>query len=191
MGGLDMDKTTEKEKPVWADFNPFIKPYLVISSTLFMCITVVLIPFAIVWFLGLGWWWANRYFEKLECVLDSRTLHFRKGVLFQIQKTIPLENIQDVTFLEGPFLRAFNLTILRLETAGQGQNQGNDMQLVGIINADNFRRRILENRERLRHHIPPHNRSAGASTDDEQVVLLKEIRDRLNHILILLQEQIK
>ena len=39
---------------------------------------------------------------------------FRKGILFRVEKTIPLENIQDVTFIEGPILRLYHLSILRV-----------------------------------------------------------------------------
>src|SRR4029434_8923477 len=105
------------------------------------------IPLAVIWFCGVGQWWARHYFEKLECVLGPKTLHYRKGILLQVEKTIPLENIQDVTFIEGPILRRFHLSILKFETAGQSSGQAHDMQLVGIIDAAAFRSHILERRE--------------------------------------------
>ena len=52
--------------------------------------------------------------------------------------------------IEGPLLRAFHLAILKFETAGQAAGQANDMKLVGIIGAMEFRNRILEARDRLK-----------------------------------------
>ncbi|QQS08311.1 MAG: PH domain-containing protein [Phycisphaerales bacterium] len=115
-----------------------------------MAATIVGIPLAIVWFFGVGSWWADHYYHKLRCEVDARTLRFRKGVLVQVEKTIPLENIQDVTFIEGPILRKFNLTTLKFETAGHSAGLAADMQLTGIIDAHVFRQRILEAREALR-----------------------------------------
>ncbi|MGH8445541.1 MAG: PH domain-containing protein, partial [Solimonas sp.] len=118
--------------PVHASFNPLIKPYLVLSIAATLALTVVGLPLALIWLCGVGQWWARHYFDRLECELDARTLRYRKGILFQVEKTIPLENIQDVTFVEGPILKRFDLAILKFETAGQSQGQANDMRLIGI-----------------------------------------------------------
>lgn len=134
-----------------ARFNPIVKTYifLYVAGILFM--SVIGWPILIVWLLGFGQWYSKLYYEKLECVLSSRTLRFKKGIIFQIEKTIPLENIQDITFIEGPLLRYFNLCILKIETAGQqsGQYQANHMQLIGIEYAENFRYLTLEQRRKL------------------------------------------
>ncbi|UUZ51526.1 PH domain-containing protein [Massilia sp. B-10] len=101
-------------EPVFhAKINPLIKPFLVVQIGFTMVITIIGIPLAIVWFLGLGRWWAQHYYDKLECHLSDKTLRYRKGILVQVEKTIPLENIQDVTFIEGPILRHFQLSTLK------------------------------------------------------------------------------
>ncbi|GAB3267531.1 YdbT family protein [Chitinimonas naiadis] len=163
-----------------ASFNTLIRPYLVIQIGLLIAITVVGLPLAVLWFCGVGQWWAHHYYDKLECELGSRTLRFRKGILFQVEKTIPLENIQDVTFIEGPILRQFNLAMLKFETAGQSQHAGNQMQLIGIIDAHDFRARILAARDALRHGQPAH----ATATDEQtaQLALLARIADRLDEI---------
>ena len=45
---------------------------------------------------------------------------------------MPLENIQDVTFIEGPLLKKFHLATLKFETAGHIAGQAHDMQLVSM-----------------------------------------------------------
>jgi putative membrane protein len=165
---------------VRARFNPLIKPFLVMKIGVTMMCTVVGIPLAIIWFLGLGRWWAQHYFDRLECQLGERNLRYRKGILVTTEKTIPLENIQDVTFVEGPILRHFNLSTLKFETAGHSAGQASDMHLTGIIDAQAFRAKIMQAREALRH--PP--QEAG---NHEQLIVLRSIDARLGEIADLLR----
>jgi membrane protein YdbS with pleckstrin-like domain len=133
-----------------ASFNPLIRPYLVLTIGFTMIVTIIGIPLALVWFLGVGQWWARHYFERLECELTDKAIRFRKGILVQVEKTIPLENIQDVTFIEGPILRHFNLSTLKFETAGASTAGMANMQLTGIIDAVAFRNQILASRDALK-----------------------------------------
>lgn len=170
-----------------AGFNPLIRPYIVLVGAGIMACTVIGIPLALIWLCGVGQWWARHYFDRLECELDTRTLRFRKGILFQVEKTIPLENIQDVTFIEGPILKRFDLSILKFETAGQGAGNGSQMQLIGIIEAHAFRSRILKARQRLRdRQATPH---AGGTDETTVVAVLGSIQTRLDRIVELLESR--
>lgn len=166
-----------------AEFNPLVRPYMVVYVAWFLLLTVIFAPLILIWIAGPGQWWAAHYYAKLKCELDDRVLNFRKGILFQVEKTIPLENIQDVTFIEGPLLRRFNLSILRIETAGQSQGQAHNMQLAGILDAQRFRAEILRRREALRHRAS----SPAPATDTRELEALHAIRDRLDEIVGLLR----
>ena len=151
------------------------------SVAFILTISLVGIPLLIFWFLGLGQHISRRYYENLKCKLTTRHLEFKKGVLFKVEKTIPLENIQDITFIENPLLKYLDLRILKIETAGQSNPQGSDMKLVGIINSSDFKKKILHQRELLK----TEHRMDGKQTEtgNEQVVdLLKEIKDILTEI---------
>lgn len=165
---------------VHAEFNPLIKPFLVVKIGAAMACTIVGIPVAVVWFLGVGRWWAQHYFDRLECQLDERSIRFRKGILVTTEKTIPLENIQDVTFVEGPILRRFDLSTLKFETAGHSAGQASDMQLTGIIDAQAFRARIMAARAALR----PGPQGGG---QDTQLAALRAIEAKLDEIAQLLR----
>src|SRR5438045_2361995 len=117
------------EAPRRAAFNPLIRPYLVLYGAMILTMTVIGIPLAVLWLLGVGQWWARHYFALLECELGATALRFRKGIIFQVERTIPLENIQDVTFIEGPLLKRFHLSVLKFETAGQSHGQAHAMSL--------------------------------------------------------------
>lgn len=175
--------------PLRAGFNPLIRPYLVLQVGLTLLLTIVGIPLAVVWFLGVGPWWARHWFDKLECELGPTALRFRKGILFQVEKTIPLENIQDVTFIEGPLLRRFHLAILKFETAGHSVGQAHDMQLVGVLDAHEFRAEILRRRQALRDAHAPIERQRPAGSQDEVVLVLREILARVDELAAAARER--
>lgn len=180
--------TEQAAPPFRASFNPLIRPYLVVYVGLVMITTIVLAPLAVLWFCGIGQWWARHYFDKLECDVGAVELRFRKGIIFQVEKTIPLENIQDVTFIEGPLLRQFHLSILKFETAGQSAGQAHDMRLIGVIDAHDLRTRILERRESLRSRRSTQP-ATNEAMDAENLAVQKAILARLDDILALLRER--
>ena len=161
-----------------AEFNPKIKLYILISVAFFLTISVVGIPLLIIWFLGLGQSISKHFYENLKCKLSTKHLEFKKGVLFKVEKTIPLENIQDLTFIENPLLNYFDLRILKIETAGQSNPQGSDMKLVGIINSADFKQKILDQRESLKTQNRIDNNEKEIC-EMQTTKLLKEIRDIL------------
>ncbi len=172
--------------PIRTRFNPLIRPYLVLNVGFSLLVTIVGIPFAILWFLGIGQWWARHYFDKLECELTPRALRYRKGIFVTVEKTIPLENIQDVTFIEGPLLKRFNLSILKFETAGHSAGQANDMKLIGIIDAHDFRAQILAARDEMK-RVTSSGVTTGVASEAAQLEALRAIDATLREILAVLK----
>lgn len=131
-----------------AKFNPRIKSYIN-ATVIIICIATVfgilLIPFWLIF----GRMYLNRYFKSLFCELTTRALKFKKGVIFQVERTIPLDKIQDLTFREGPLLRYFGLSVLKIETAGQSVQGSSDMSLIGIIDAREFREEVTDQRDTI------------------------------------------
>ncbi len=173
--------TLESNLIQMADFNPRIKTYIFVVVAFFLTISVVGIPLLIFWFLGLGQYISRRFFENLKCKLTNRHLEFKKGVLFKIEKTIPLENIQDLTFIENPFLKYFDLRILKIETAGQSNKEGSDMKLIGIIKSADFKEKVLYQSQLLKTENKSENRQTETSNEQTNNILM-EIRDILNDI---------
>jgi putative membrane protein len=164
-----------------AEFNPSIKRYIVLVVAFFLTISVAGIPLLIIWFLGLGQYISKRYYENLKCHLTDLHLEFKKGILFKVEKTIPLENIQDLTFIENPLLKYLDLRILKIETAGQSNPKGSDMKLIGISNAADFKEQVLHQRELI---VSSNKKDSGqtATTNKQIVDILAEIKDILNDI---------
>lgn len=159
-----------------AGFNPEIKKYILIYGILILFITIIGIPLLPFWAI-IAPFFIRKYYDRLECELTTRSLRFRKGIIFHIERNIPLDKIQDLTFKEGPLLRSFGLSILKIETAG-GAGQGmSNLMLIGIIDAHNFRSRVLEQRD-----LVTENAGAGSVGEESTLNILKEIRDTLQRI---------
>jgi putative membrane protein len=160
-----------------ASFNPKIKTYFLWFGSLICLITVVLIPLIPIWLI-LGSFYLNRYFERLECELTTRSLRFKKGYIFHTERTIPLDKIQDLTFKEGPLLKYFGLSILKIETAGNTGQGTSDLSLIGIIDAFEFRNLVFEQRDK----VTDNRGSAPDQRTDPSTEILKDIRDSLKRI---------
>lgn len=165
-----------------ATFNPKVKAYIFIVVLFYLITSVIgilLIPF---WIFGLGQWLSNKFFHTLSCTLTNKNLQFSKGLIIHIEKTIPLENIQDLSFIGGPVLRYFGLTLIRVETAGGGgsHHTSNMMSMLGVEKAEEFKLMILQQREILikeKSGFQPQVQPADADNK-----LLAEIRDELREI---------
>ena len=162
-----------------AVFSSKIKTYILLVVGFFLLISIVGIPILIVWLLGLGQYYSRRYYENLRCQLTTQHLIFSKGAFFRVEKTIPLENIQDLTFLENPILNLLELRVLKIETAGGSNPHGSDMKLIGINDAEEFKQKVLDQREVL---VRKPNIESSASDQDESIEVLREIRDLLKDI---------
>jgi putative membrane protein len=166
-----------------ATFDPAVKTYIFLVVLFYLLISVIgilIIPF---WLLGLGQWLSNKFFHTLKCQLSHKNLKFSKGLILQIEKTIPLENIQDLSFMGGPVLRAFGLTMIKVETAGGGgHHHSNMMSMIGIVNAEEFKNMILQQREiviREKSQGMSYSPQPQASNNDK---LLTDIKNELKEI---------
>jgi len=162
-----------------AVFSLKIKTYILLVVGFFLFISIIGIPFLIVWLLGFGQYYSKRYYDNLKCQLTTQHLIFSKGAFFKVEKTIPLENIQDLTFIENPILNLLELRVLKIETAGSSNPHGSDMKLIGINEAEAFKQKVLDQRELL---VRKPTIESSSSDKDESLAVLREIRDLLKDI---------
>jgi len=169
-----------------AEFDPKIKSYYLWSTTIILCITIIGIPLAILYFI-LGNWLITKHIENLGCSLNERTLEIKKGILNKTESTIPLEKITDLQMFQGPIMRYFGLRGFKVETAGQssGPAGGSLVNMIGIVDAVEFRKTVLDQRDLLASGSPSVAVAAVASAPaatDGSAEILSEIRDVLVRI---------
>lgn len=180
-----------------ARFHPRLPTYLLAAPAIVLALTVVGIPFLLLW-IPLGGLWARRYVERLTCRLTEDTVEIGKGLLFRHEATIPLDRIQDISLREGPLQRYLGISALRFETAGgAGAAQSGNLDIPGIRDAREFRTAVLRQRNRLRrvraggrdeavseldHPAAAAPLAPGAPAEDRHLEVLLEIRDTLRRL---------
>lgn len=176
----DADATGERILRV-ATFDPRLKTYWFLLTMLMFVCTIILIPLALVW-IFIGPIIHRRQYDAHECELTERTLNFRKGFLFRVQKNVPLDKITDLALNEGPVLRYLGLCSLNVETAGGGAGTATGQAvLVGIEDALDFRNAVMRQRDRVTSGGVTRTAEATAN-DTDQTALLTDIRDHLARI---------
>lgn len=170
-----------------AEFDPKVKAYIFLYVSFLLVASVIGIVALPFWLLGVGQVVSNRFFHTLKLTLTPKQLLFSKGLVFRVEKTIPLENIQDVSFMGGPVLRAFGLTQIQVETAGGGgPGRQGEMSMIGVVDAELFKSAILDQRQRLleRKHLPATTTTPvpTTTTTDEHLQLLRDIKQELTEI---------
>lgn len=168
-----------------ATFSPRVKTYIFFVVLFFLFTSIIgwiVIPF---WIFGLGQWLSGKYFKTLACQITSKNLKFSKGLIVHIEKTIPVENIQDLSFVGGPVLRYFGLTLIKIETAGGGggPHAQSMMSMLGINDAESFKSEILLQREKVinqKHGYGNNIEKHSSSIDNTQ--LLTDIKNELIEI---------
>lgn len=99
----------------------------------------------------LSHWWINRVFRRLYYEVDEDSTNIRRGVIFHVEKVIPLEKITDIKLIQGPLMRCFGVYNLLLQTAGTGAQVAEAvMTFESREKAVEVRERIMEARRRFR-----------------------------------------
>ncbi|MFM1832580.1 MAG: hypothetical protein RLZZ461_896 [Planctomycetota bacterium] len=129
-----------------------------------VCVFIVTIPIVII----VAIVYANfldRMIASWSATLTRRSLILRKGIFVKVERTIPLEKITDLSSSQGPIMRHFGLKRLGVETAGQlgGTEGGALVSLIGIVDPDGFRQKVLDQRDRVTDNERPGMMSSPAA----------------------------
>lgn len=130
-----------------ATFNPKVRNYWTLLFVIISALTIVgiaLTPLVAV----LAWLVSSKVLKAMSASLLERKLVVKRGIIFVVEKSIPLEKITDIALSQGPVMRYFGLYQLSFETAGQSA-QGALVSLIGINDASGFREAILKQKDNL------------------------------------------
>lgn len=133
-----------------ATFDPKVRNYWTLIWVIVSAITVVgivLTPLVAI----VAWLVSEKVLKAMSAKLLERKLVVKRGIIFVVEKSIPLEKITDVALSQGPVMRFFGLSQLSFETAGQSAD-GALVSLIGISDAEAFREAILKQKDKLSGH---------------------------------------
>ena len=130
-----------------------------------VCLFIVTIPIVIIVAIVYAMF-LDRMIASWSATLTRRSLIVRKGIFIKVERTIPLEKITDLSSSQGPIMRHFGLKRLGVETAGQsgGTEGGALVSLIGIVDPDGFRQKVLDQRDRVTDNERPGMMSSPAAT---------------------------
>ena len=153
---------------------------IVISGYLFITVVgILLIPF---WW-AVSFWYGAEYLRRVSARLTTNAVEIRIGVFFRKESTIPLNRITDVRLHDGPVMRHYGLRGLKVETAGaSGQDSSSEGNLIGVIEAEDFRNAILEQRQRVIDAESGRGVQVAPAASESSDAVLVEIRDILARI---------
>ena len=125
---------------------------------------------------------ASETLQNSHCNKTEMKNMLKRGILFKVEKSIPLEKITDVAMSQGPLMRAFNLQRLSFETAGQS-GPGALVSLIGIEDAAEFRESILSQKDKMSGDAKPVKANSEPSEGD-----LAELTASVKRIEVLLEK---
>ncbi|MEN8616418.1 PH domain-containing protein [Shewanella baltica] len=169
-----------------AEFAANLGLYWLLLGAAYFSLSIVGIPLLLLWF-PIGLWGTRRYIRNMSAELTSNKLIVRRGILTRTENTVPLDKITDMALIQGPIMRLFGLHKLTVETAGQS-GSGALISLVGIVDAPQFRTRVLEQKERLTQRSHP--ASPSVQPDDALLQNVVEMAASLKRIEALLSQQL-
>ena len=168
-----------------AQFDRKVVSWIRVMFSGILFITVVGIPLIPFW-LAFSSWYGPEYMRRVSARLTANAVEIRIGVFLRKESTIPLNRITDVRLHDDPVMRHYGIRGLKLETAGgSGQNSSSEGNLVGVIDAEDFRNAVLAQRQLVidaesGRAAPAAAAPSAAATSSDSVLL--EIRDILGRI---------
>ena len=175
--GSNSEDAVTGEVLLEAQFDTNVAPYFRWVVTLILIVSVVGILLIPLWLLFSGWY-GLEFHRRMSGRLTAQALEIRKGVFFRSESTIPLNRITDLRLHDDPLMRHYGLRSLKVETAGQGSQTGSEGNLVGVIDAVEFRNAVLLQRQKVL-AADPTEEPASSAAPSGIAGLLTEIRDIL------------
>jgi len=156
-----------------------IQKYWLLAGVIISVLTVVGIPLMLIW-VPIVLLLSGKLIDRMEAILTPTKLIIRKGLLVRTEKLIPLEKITDVGLVQGPIMRCLGLHQISVETAGQSSGGQALVRLIGVVDTENFRETVLDQRDAVSERRGSSESSAAASEAPSSTL---EGLDRINTTL--------
>lgn len=89
--------------------------------------------------------WAPLYYKSVVYHLNDTEMTWKRGVFFRKTGIVPYNRITNVDIVQGPVMRLFGISHLKIETAGGGASKSSaEIQLEGISDPEPLRQLIMD-----------------------------------------------
>ena len=95
--------------------------------------------------IGLGLLWSVLYYESVVYLLNKTEMTWKRGVWFRTTGIVPYNRITNIDIVQGPIMRLFHISNLKIQTAGSSANTtASEITLIGITDPEPLRALIMD-----------------------------------------------
>ncbi|NVO67867.1 PH domain-containing protein [Methanofollis tationis] len=123
--------------------------------------------------------WIPMYYQSILYHLTPTEMTWRRGVWFRQTGIVPYNRITNVDIIQGPVMRYFGISDLRIQTAGYSAQPQAEIKLMGIEEPEPLRELIMA---QVRGRAPVAAATGGAETSGEEGDVIAELR-AIRHLL--------
>jgi len=91
---------------------------------------------------GFYLFWVGRYYQTIFFELKDDEVTWRRGVWFRMTGIVPYDRITNIDIYQGPLMRHFGFSSIKLQTAGYSAQARSEIILEGIVEAEELRETI-------------------------------------------------
>ncbi|WAI02496.1 PH domain-containing protein [Methanogenium organophilum] len=88
--------------------------------------------------------WAYLFYDTVRYLLTTTEMTWGRGILWKQTGIVPYNRITNVDIIQGPLMRLFGISNLRIQTAGYSANQLAEIKLQGIRDPEPLRGVIMD-----------------------------------------------
>lgn len=154
------------------------------ESGMFLAGSVVLLLVIV----GFYFFWIGKYYDTIFFELKDDEVTWKRGVWFRMTGIVPYDRITNIDIYQGPLMRYFGFSSIKLQTAGYSAQARSEIILEGIMEAEELRETIRSLIRKSRTVAGPSDATGTPArqgtphpSDDSLVGEIRAIRQLLEH----------
>lgn len=118
---------------------PWLIPVILLSPAVVVAVTVVPVLAVVVFVV----YWIPLYYKSVSYQLTVTEITWQRGVWFRQTGIVPYNRITNVDIIQGPLMRFFSFSALRVQTAGYSAQARAEIVLNGIDDPKDLQEKIM------------------------------------------------
>jgi len=99
---------------------------------------IIILPIAFIIY------WNPLYYRSIVYRLDNEEMSWKRGVWFRQTGIVPYNRITNVDIVQGPLMRFYKISDLKIQTAGYSGQKNSEISIKGVDNPEEIRDIILD-----------------------------------------------
>lgn len=121
----------------WVYFVALEEPVFVLIGQISLGVLAGIVIFVLIW--------SRLYYVSVVYHLNDTEMTWKRGVWFRKTGIVPYNRITNVDIVQGPVMRMFGISNLKIETAGGNAGKSSaEIQLEGIADPEPLRAMIMD-----------------------------------------------